>query len=244
MPKEEKNELLGAVQKTMGEIQDLLQKSGYDYMNKEAPPMEEPPMEAPPAEGEPPMEEPPAEAPPVEGEMPAEEGGMGEEEMAAMVKELSDEELEEMLSYLMQEKDARTQTPAEGAPPEAPPMEAEKSMKDDFLKLSKSIEKLGSQLGTLTEDMKTLKTKPPVRVASKPAAANKPQVLEKSDPEPTSKQRLSKSESIEFMLNKKRENASITTDHITEMNLAKTQDEVSSLQDRLAKSGVVEFPRV
>ena len=257
------DEFLSAVNKTLSEIQDLLHKSGYDNMEKDA---NEPEMPPPAAEGDmapPPPTDAAAPAPTEpapemgEGDEPHTEGEPSDEgaaeAMEAQVKELSDQELDELMSLLMKEKETRTQTteaPAPGAappPPEAP-MAAEKSMKEDFLKLTKSMEAIAAQVKQIGEEVKSSK-RAKATVTSRPAAMNMSEVqtLNKSDNTNTSisaDKRLSKGETMDFLMTKVREGSQmVNREVIAEINLAKSQKDVNDFQDKLSKLGMV-FPKI
>jgi hypothetical protein len=263
---QDKQELMDNVSQIVGEINDLLQKSGYDMTkaapeddavaaeaSPEVPPAEAPPMEAPPAEA-PPMEAPPAEAPPAEAppmEAPPEEGGDQRAAMEAQAQELSDEELGLLLDVLMAEQEGRS-APTEAPPAEAPP-EVEKSMKEDFVKLTKSVasgfESLKKSLESLQKVEQPVAPSKDEAVTAKPAMTNNSRVLEKSGGEPvenqpTGMQKLNKSQAIEFAVNQIRHNPQtpIDRDVVAELNLAKSQEDIDKVIDELKLKGV-EFPK-
>jgi hypothetical protein len=253
-----KNKVLEAVQDTLGEIQDLLQKSGYDMSKAEgeqeapeAPEMgaEQAPQEAAPeAEGEQAAPEMGAEqAPEAEGEQaPAE----GSDELAAQAKDLSDEELDHMLEVLLSEKESRHGGEGEQAAPEAAaeqapeaaPEAAEKSMKSEFASLAKSMTDSIERLSKEVADLKATKAPAPAKVTSRPAVSNKQQVLEKSTPAKQQKQRLSKSDTLTFLENRMRQrDPAVNSLVIAEICNVRDDSELANIQDRLEVQGV-QFP--
>lgn len=250
------NELYASVQATMSEINELLAKSMPAPMMKDdqAPAPEgiedeaaaSPDMSAPEAEGAAPEMGAP-EAPEAEG---AE--GQGDEmaELSAHAQSLSDEELDQMIQLLMQEKDSRgAAAPEAQAPDMAPPaapapdMEAQKSMNA----MHKSMSVVISSLEKLTKEVEAIKTAKP---AAKPAVqkavvTNTQQVMQKSGSVATKPvERLNKSETESFLMGRMRAgDRNITTRDITNLNYVQSDAELKSYQDALTKQGVV-FPKI
>lgn len=188
-----------------------------------------------------------------------------EAEMAQHAQEMSDEELDKLLEMLMAEKEARSASqegemapegaeageqaaPEMEAPAEEEPQfeEAEKSMKEDFLKLSKSLDMVLEKIGGLSAKVEKIESVAPAKkTVSKPAASNRQvQVLEKSNKPAESVARLTKSESIEFLLGEmKKGNQLVDSRVITDFSYAQSQDEVNELQKSMAKRGL-EFPKI
>jgi chemotaxis protein histidine kinase CheA len=263
MPHIDEKQALEAVMKTTAEIEDLLRKSGYGDLSKAAPEEEgsqadaiEDQAQAPEGAEAAAPEAPAEEAPEGAGEAHGEpDGDESHAAMQAQAKELSDEELELMLSVLTAEKETRG-AGAEAAAPEAQapaapaaPAPAEKSMKDDFAKLNKSVQQMADSIAKLTGEVTALKTAKPASkpATTKPVASNGVQVLEKSQSapsKPSKVERLNKSESIEFLLNElKKGNQLVNSGVVAEMNLMKSQEDVNEYQDRLTRQGL-SFPKL
>jgi len=251
-----KEEMYQAIAHQMKDINEILAKSGYgmqkaDEFQEEAPaPAPEEGMEAAPAPeegGE--FDEAPA---PEEGMEGGEEGAGDEmEEMRAHAQELSDEELDMMLEILTSEQANRgSAQPEEGgefqeAPEEgmesAPEDEfAEKSMKEDYAKMAKSLENV---IGVVDKLAKTVAISAKRPAQSKPAATNRTQVLSKSTSQSAPKvERLSKSDSIEYCIGKIGESKHINSDVIATLNLTRSNEELHAVQDSLSKQGF-EWPK-
>jgi hypothetical protein len=248
------NELYANVQATMAEINELLAKSMPMPMQKDD--MEAPEAGAPDQEGAPAPEGLEAQAEQESAEAPEAEGAEGEDqdemaELAAHAQSLSDEELDQMIQLLMQEKDTRgaAQAPeAEGqmAPPAAPQdMEAQKAMKEDYAKMHKSMSVVIESLEKLTKEVESIKAKPAAKApVQKAVVTNSQQVMQKSGSAPAkSVQRLSKSETESFLLGRMRvRDPNVNTRTITDLGYVNSDAELASFQDSLAKQGV-EFPK-
>jgi hypothetical protein len=264
----DKNQVLNAISSTVDEIQELLAKSGWSMQKDDK--MEDEAAAAPEAPAAPAEE---AAAPAMEGEAseeaatpppPSPEGtelhAQGEpEDMAAEAKALSDEELDGLLEVLMAEKEARMgaaggEAPAAPAAPaaEKPAMEApaaekslQMSMKEDYAKMTKSIEIMANSMEKLSKEVADLKSKPAQtssKVVSKPVVTNSQQVLNKSTEVEKTKARLNKSESLVFAEGELRKgNRLVDSRLIAEINLSQTQDELNAIQDRLSLEGL-KFP--
>ena len=247
--------LYANVQSTMQEINELLAKSMP--MHKDD--MDAPEGGAPEAEGAPAPEgleaQAEQEAAPAP-ESPEQEGAEGQHdemaELAAHAQSLSDEELDQMIQLLMQEKDTRgaAQAPAaEGQmpPPAAPQdMEAQKAMKEDYAKMHKSMSVVIESLEKLTKEVEAIKAKPAAKPAvQKAVVTNSQQVMQKSGSAPAkSVQRLNKSETESFLLGRMRaRDPNVTTRDVTNLGYVNSDAELASFQDSLTKAGV-EFPKL
>ena len=250
-----KQEIEKEINSTMGEIAELLKKS--DVMYKDEDPEKdkvEDQVEAPPAAEQPAApdatpEHEMAETPEQESEEhamgeEAPDEGMEEKSMEEHAAELSDEELDEMLDCLMAEKEKRhagaePQAPTPEAPVPSMPEETEKSMKQEFSKMAKSmkdeLDKMKAELDSLKKSQVAASKK---QTISKPAAMNPTnvQVLEKSI---TPKQRLNKSETLDFLARKQRERTEgVGSDLIATVNACKNDQELHEIQDRIHKMGI------
>jgi hypothetical protein len=254
--------------KTMADINDLLAKSSNLYKGDEemseqeqAPEQQAPEQEFAEGEQSPEAGQELEQAPEQQAPEAGQEGEQGsdeqwEAEMSQHAKEMSDEELDMMLQLLMAEKESRgasqEQAPEQQAPEAAQqeqefPEEAQKSMKEDFAKLTKSIDSVLEKIGKVSADVENLKKKPAATV-TKPAASNprKVQVLEKSATSNGNKpvERLNKSETVEFLQNQIRQGSRIVTaSDVADFTYANSQADVENLQKSLAKRGV-EFPKL
>lgn len=251
------NELYASVQATMSEINELLAKSMPAPMMKDdqAPAPEgiedeaaaSPDMSAP-AGPEAPAPE--AGAP----ESPEAEGAEGQHdemaELSAHAQSLSDEELDQMIQLLMQEKDSRGAAAPEAAAPDmappaapAPDMEAQKSMNA----MHKSMSIVINSLEKLTKEVEAIKTAKPAAkpVAQKAVVTNTQQVMQKSGSVAAKPvERLNKSETESFLMGRMRAgDRNITTRDITNLNYVQSDAELKSYQDALTKQGVV-FPKI
>lgn len=263
----DKNTLMQEIEAVVGEVQELLKKSGM-ALHKDGPEELTPPSADPSAAPAAPAPEAPApdaigdqaaEAP----EMGSPEGGAPQEageaelghaaqesegDLASEAKGLSDEELDGLLQVLMAEKESRkapeqANAPMEapGAAPEMPP--AEKSMKEDFAKMTKSFTEA---LESINKKVDALAAKPaPVapKVTAKAPAMNSQdvQVLHKSTPVA---KRLSKSETESFLMSELRKgNKSVNSEVMHSITVTKSDDELHAAQDSLKKSGII-FPTV
>lgn len=259
-------EILDAIAETTKQINEVLAKSGYalaknDEENEMPPQESEVPDEAPaPEAAQAPEGEPEGQpedgAPAPEGEQEGQPEGDGmAEELKAHAKEMSDEELEMLLQILMTEHESRSAPSQEGeapAPEAAPapemPEGAEKSMKEDMSKLSKSMETVVSAMEKIAKEVENLKTKKPV-ASAKPAATNRPvQVLEKSDKPTASKkpegQRLTKSQTHDFLQNEIRKgNKSVDSGMAIDALYKSTDEELYAYQDELVAKGI-SLPRL
>lgn len=246
------NELYANVQATMSEINELLAKSMP--MHKDGPEDQAPPAMPEGMEGqadqEAAAEAPAPEAPEAEG---AE--GQGDEmaELAAHAQSLSDEELDQMIQLLMQEKDQRgaAQAPAaEGQAPAAPAPapaedEAQKAMKEDYAKMHKSMSVVIESLEKLTKEVESIKTKPAAKApAQKAVVTNSQQVMQKSGTAPAKvAQRLNKSETEAFLLGRIRAKDPVVNSRtVLDLNYVQSEAELGQFQDALAKQGV-QFPQ-
>lgn len=179
----------------------------------------------------------------------SEAAGEDQAALAADAAALSDEQLEMMLTVLMDEHDKRSasKAPAAEAPaaPAAPaPMEADKSMADMHKALEgmkQEVEGMKksytAQIDKLTKELEDSK-KRNVTIANKPSATGMDhvEVLEKSRKAP---QRLSKSETVEFLIGLQRQgDKRVEVRDITTLNLIKTESDLASYQDKLKKRGI------
>lgn len=268
----DKNTLMAEIETVVADVQELLRKSGVALQKAEGeeeqapPPAEEPAPEAAPApaEGAPEGSDAIADqAAPAEG-APAPEGGEGLEgeaqesdaDLATEAKGLSDEELDKLLEVLMAEKQGRgagqqeqapMEGPAEAAPaPEADP--AQKSMKDDYAKLGKSIEALVGTVEAISKKVDSLSAKPAAapKVTTKAPAANAQdvQVLHKSAPVAAAPKRLTKSETTDFLEGQLRKrNPLVDRNSMMDVVATKSEEELHAVQDKLIKQGI-EFPKL
>lgn len=164
---------------------------------------------------------------------------------------MSDEELHEFIEVLMKEAEKRQgggENPegGEAAPAPMAPEPAEKSM-DTMMKsfeatVSKLVDAFTSKFSSIED--KLAKSQAPkekvVVVNQQPVSMNAGDVLEKSAPRI---QRLTKSETSTFLLNKMREgNRLVSSDDIAVVNTAKNSDQLHQIQDSLSKRGI-EFPK-
>lgn len=261
----DKNTLMAEIETVVGEVQELLRKSGIamqkdDDMEGQLPPpegQEQPSMDAPPAPESSDAIADQAEDSSEEGS----EGGEGLEEaaeesdadLATEAKGLSDEELDQLLEVLMSEKQSRSSQMQQEAPMEAPAQEApaqepaEKSMKEEYAKLGKSLETLAGSIEALNKKVDSLSApQKPAKVAAKAPAANSQdvKVLHKSQPTAPAAKRLTKSETLEFMENQlKKGNKLIDRNVVMDVVATKSEDELHAVQDSLIKKGI-EFPKL
>lgn len=250
----------------LGEIQQIiepLQKS--EGLGKAAPDDAPPTTDAPPAPaGDAPAADagggdaPPADAPPAAdggGEL-AEAGAESEEALRAEAAGLDDQQLEMMLGILMDEHDKRNgggeggdagAAPAASAPPPPPAApapaadDAMKSMQKSVDDMQKNMDKMAkshkADVERLTKELASAKQRAST-VVTKPAATNTAQVeaLTKSQPV---KQRLTKSETKDFILGRMRQgDKSVTVSDMSTLNLIKDDATLASFQDDLKKRGI------
>lgn len=170
--------------------------------------------------------------------------GEGEEDAGfdEQVAMLSDEELDHLLELAFAEKQKRQSPEGQAAQPPmqqpAPqPGEFEKSMKEDFAKLTKSISDLAKEVASIKAN-KLAKSK---KVTSKPVDFSSVDVLEKStENTSSSKDKLSKSETYEILLNKMRSgDKKITSEHVYEVSSCKTEEELKQTQEKFARLGIL-----
>ena len=255
----DKQNIMQEIEAVVGEVQELLRKSGLD-LHKDGEEDEAGQAEPAAAEGQesdaiadaaaPESEEAPApeqEAPEAaEGEAEDHEGLKEEADdsqgdLAAEAQSLSDEELEHLLEVLMSEKDSRgaQQAPEAAAAPAAPaPAPAEKSMKEDYAKLGKSLESLAGAIEGLNKKVDALSQKPQSKVVVKAPAANAQEVrvLHKSQP---AAKRLTKSETIDFLHNQlKSGNKLVDRNIVLDVVASKSDEELHGVQDSLVKMGI------
>ena len=187
-----------------------------------------------------------------------EEGGDDMGEMQEHMSQMSDEELGEMIQMLSQEQETRSAAQQEGPeagfeeeggmPPQEPEME--KGYKDDYLKLTKSlsgisgaIEKINATVGKLAKDVTTIK-KGRKRVTSKAAVSQRIEALSKSDPAPKAVERLTKSETSDFLVSEVRRGSDVVnTRTIIDLGYVENDDQLAQFQNSLTKQGV-KFPTV
>ena len=245
-----KDKIMNEIEAVVQEVQELLRKSGMP-MEKEDMPEEnqdqddslEQPSESPE------MEQEQEGAPEQEGspeEMPQE--GEQESSMEDELKNLNDEELDHLIQALMAEKDSRSaaqapeQVPEAAPAPEMPP--AEKSMKEEYSKLGKSLEVLGSAIDALNKKVDAITApaqKPKVTVKAPSASSQDVQVLQKSRP---AQKRLTKSETIDFLEKQlSKGNKLVDRNVMLDVCTVKSEDELHQVQDSLIKQGI-EFPKL
>lgn len=241
------NELYANVQATMSEINELLAKSMP--MHKDGPEDQTAPM---PEGMEGQAEQEAAEAPAPES--PEQEGAEGQHdemaELAAHAQSLSDEELDQMIQLLMQEKDQRSaaQAPAEGQAPAAPAPaedEAQKAMKEEYAKMHKSMSVVIDSLEKLTKEVEAIKTKPAAKPAvQKAVVTNSQQVMQKSGTVAAKAvQRLNKSETEAFLLGRIRaKDPMVSSRTLIDLNYVQSDADLGNFQDSLVKQGV-QFPQ-
>jgi hypothetical protein len=288
------------LQKVMGEITELLEKSEGMYKDDEEDGMPEEGAPAGPEGGMPPEGQPapgPEASPegmPEEGSSPEDgmppEGDAGhegqesdsEESMEELIHSMSEEQLQMMLQAIQAALASKGQEGApspEGQPAPAPGPEGlgksddkdeddlkkskedahkpavskEKEAKDVTPKgqkpdndLKKSIDSLVGVVGQLAKDvaeLKAPKAAPAAKVVSKlPKTSTQIQVLEKSV---KVAERLSKSETIEFLHNQIRQgNRLITKRDISDVSYANSNEAMAKVQDGMVQRGIVkEFPK-
>lgn len=252
--KKTQQELAAEISQSLIETAELLKKS--QYMQKEDDKMqpEEDTAEVPPqAEGESgevvgdaapetPAEEVPAEG---EGEMSLEQhlDSMSEEDLHALI-EAALSTLEARAGGNSVDGEEMPEAPAPQVPSEESPME--KSIKTEHEAMKKSIADLtdlvSKQAGTI-ETLQKSQVKPAApKVTTRPAPANKVEVLKKS--EAAAPQRLQKSETVQFLLGKQREgNRHVNSDVISRANACRSDADLHELQDNLTKLGMI-FPKI
>lgn len=288
------------LQKVMGEITELLEKSEGMYKDDEEDGMPEEGAPAGPEGGIPPEGQPapgpeasPEGMPPQEGAAPedgmAPEGDAGhegqesdsEESMEELIHSMSEEQLQMMLQAIQAALASKGQEggmPSEGQPAPAPGPEglgkSDDKDEDDLKKskedahkpavgkdkmakdvtpkgqkpdndLKKSIDSLVGVVGQLAKDVAELKAPkaPAAKVVSKmPKTTTQIQVLEKSV---KVAERLSKSETIEFLHNQIRQgNRLITKRDISDVSYANSNEAMAKVQDGMVQRGIVkEFPK-
>jgi hypothetical protein len=244
------NELYANVQATMAEINELLAKSMPMHKDDDtdAPEAVSPKQEASAPEGLEDQADQEATSESSEAE-DAEDQDDEMAELAAHAKSLSDEELDQMIQLLMQEKysrDAAQAPAAEGAPASVPAEdEAQKAMKEEYAKMHKSMSVVIESLEKLTKEVEAIKVKPAVKPAvQKAVVTNSQQVMQKSgSASAKTVKRLSKSETESFLLGRMRQkDPNVTVRTMIDLGYVSNDAELASFQDHLAKQGV-EFPK-
>lgn len=235
------NKFLEQIMKTTEEINDLLAKSGYKMSKADEDQMEKPmDQEMAPDEmqQEPEMpEEDNSEEMMQEGEEDDEQG------LAEQAKQLSNEELDMMIEILMAEKQNRG-AEMQQEPEMSEPAEKAYNMKKEMGVMAKSMESLVNSVESLAKEVSSLKKTEIKKAVSKPAATNSVQVLEKSTSSKKEPARLSKSESVDFLLSELRKgNTIVNRDVIADFNLAKSDEDLHNLQKSMEKLGLT-FPKV
>ena len=218
MTKKNEDSLLKSVQKTIGEVKEILAKAGVDYDEEED--MPEQPMEEAPMEEEQPMEE-----VPMEEEQPMEEEGEGD--LVEHLKSLEDEELMELLSAIQAELEGR-----QGGEEEQQMSEQEEfspsDMKKSISAMSSAIKNLTSQVSQMRKQSESQSKR--LQKTNKAAASNKVDVMEKSNKTTTTEKkedRLSKSDLIESLLNRRKNgDKNVTSNLINDLRYFDNDDEM------------------
>lgn len=170
---------------------------------------------------------------------------------------MSDEELHEMIEVLMKELEKRHGSEAgqETAPqmsPDsaAPEMEKSSEMKEEYNKMHKSIQDLASVVEKMAARIESFEAmgksqkqdKAQVVVVNQGAPAmNSAEVMTKSQPKA---QRLSKSETAEFLLGRLRNgDRNVSSDDVAHLSTLRSEADVHKFQDQLVKRGI-ELPKL
>lgn len=254
-----KNNVDQAILATIGEVQELLNKS-FNKLQKdensnlpeadENQPQEGMPPEAPAApeqaeaqsEGQEEAPAPEQEAPAQEqAEAPA-EGAEGQdldvEEIAKELESMHDEDLQSLVQLLQQELASRQAPAAAPEAPMAPQAPANDSLKSDLEKVSKEVMEMKKSIEALKSENSSLK-KSLKAPASKPALFNKNTKVEVLEKTAKPVEFLSKSEVITHLENlRKSGNRSVDTDMIWSANRASTPEDIKAVYDSAKLKGI------
>lgn len=250
-------EALEAISKAADEVEALM-KSWQGGMAKEDEGLEPESDEIQDTAAAEEAEEPSAEdadEPAPEADAGAEGGPEGSEdqedaqraEMEQHAAQLSDEELATLLDILSNEMEKRHAAgegqeegqEGAGAPEAQPsPAELERSMKSEFAKLSKSltreIEKLKKSVNSLKSENESLKKKMALP-RSKPVSTNARGV----DKTPAQVEKLSKSETVEFLLGEMRKgNRNVNSELVALVNAVREDEELDYAHRQIRNAGI------
>lgn len=249
--------ILEAINKTTSEIQDLLRKSLPEFEkamddDQELPdPTENKTNDAVAGEG---SEDagPQGEAGEEAGEageaqgaegadQMGEDGGAESDALEQHLQSMPDDELQMLIEAAMAENQKRqaNQQPPEGQtpPPPAATEPAEKAMKEDYLKLTKSLETITNAIESLAKDVAGLKSLKK-SVTSAPLATNSQTVSGKRTSEKPV-QRLSKSETIDVLMSKVGKDKNVNSDLIATVNACRDEETLANIQDTLKNKGIL-----
>jgi hypothetical protein len=166
-----------------------------------------------------------------------------EETIESVVKGLSDEELQSLISSIQAEMSSRqaAQAPAQApaapaAAPAAPPAVDPNALQMSLVPLQKSIAELTKKMDDLTAENNRLKKSV---APSKPAVMNKKEVQVLSKSEDAAPEMLSKSDCTEYLLNQQRQgNRAVTTNLLQEFTWANTPGELREAYRKAELKGV------
>lgn len=264
----DKDALEQAIRQSIAGIDEILAKSGHSMNAKEAPNSEDQGSESlkkmDPNDG---LAEEQYESPDeADAEMDAEmgeevdedpsamEGGEDDawmEEMAQHASMLQPEQLQALIALLshIQESGMGEEEGMDMGAEEQPEPEMEKNYKEDYLKLTKSVQnsvnKLAGTVEKLSKDVQSMKSGRKV-VQNKAAASRRSgqEALEKSAPAAKKVERLNKSETQEFLMNEIRNRNSLVDRHtIINLNYVNDDNSLAKFQDDLTRKGV-NFPKL
>ena len=231
-----------AILSAIDDIQELLKKSMPSQM-----PLQKDDEQFP--EQQPEMGEDqgiPQEQPEMPEQFPEQQPEMGEDqgmpeqgqdevsEIGQMASELSDEDLSGLIEMLSQELQSRQQ-PQEQAPMESPAPEMDKSAEIGMLQ--KSVKAMQAEINSL----KAAKVNKPV--ANRAASTQRVAVLEKSTKEAPKPQRLTKSETEDFLMGRIRsKDPNVSRKQLIDLHYVRSDEALEAYQDSLVSKGI-EVPK-
>ena len=233
-----------AILSAIDDIQELLKKSMPLQKDDEQFPEQQPEMgedQGMPQE-QPEMSEQFPEQQPEMGEDQgmSEDQGMPEQgqdevsEIGQMASELSDEDLSGLIEMLSQELQSRQQ-PQEQAPMESPAPEMDKSAEIGMLQ--KSVKAMQAEINSL----KAAKVNKPV--ANRAASTQRVAVVEKSTKEAPKPQRLTKSETEDFLMGRIRsKDPNVSSKQLIDLQYVRSDEALEAFQDSLVSKGI-ELPK-
>lgn len=231
-------ELQKSIAQSSADLVELLRKAAPDFDKLEDDKEEgEPSQDAAPAADAPSQDEAPApDAPAPEGQE-EQEGADEADELAQHVASMTDEDLQMLVEAVMAEAQKRKSAPAPEAQPAPQPEQAEKAMKDEYLKLTKSVEAMAKAIECLTKEVDTMRTQPMKKSISKAADFSSAQIVDKVAPTPA---RLTKSETVDAVLCAIRRNDPIADSRMmAQVNNCRTEEDLHKVQDMLRVKGII-----
>jgi hypothetical protein len=240
-------DVTAAIMQTSKEIKEILKKAmpelekEFDEDKDAQAPADAPAADAPQS-SEPPADAPadaPAEEPAPEGDAPAgDEAPEGEDdeakEMAEHLASMEEGDLQALLQAIQEELAKRT-----SAQPAAPDAQAPAGPSPEMAGLQKSVAELAKAVSDMSKDVCSLKQglkKSLTKVPSMNSSNN----LEKSTQPAQPPQRLTKSETLDALISKKRAgNRQVTPDIMVDVNNCQNEADLHKLQDMLKLKGVL-----